>query len=278
MKFKVSVIQLDCVIGDVDANLAKIERYAELAKTQDAKFAVFPELGTTGYFVGDRLNDLAETVPGKTTEKLGKIAKKTDLYLLGGMIERGEKGELFNSLVMLSPEGKLVANYHKVHMFSVEKEMFTPGDKGVIVDTEFGRVALTVCYDLVFPEYVRSLALQGTQLILNGTDWITNQSQTTLGWNGEVVSRMAATRALENGIHLAMANRVGVEDGWKSLGHSCICAPSGGFLGRIEDGEGIVTAEMDLQSEVWEEWRKVATYIPDRRVNLYKELEKGTNL
>jgi len=274
MDIKVSVIQLDCILGNVEENLQKIERYVNLAKVQGSNFVVFPEMGTTGYFLGDRINKLAETIPGKTTERLGKIAKESKLYLIGGMIERGKNGELYNSLVMLSPEGKIFANYHKVHMFSVEKEMFTPGDDAVIVDTEYGRVALTVCYDLVFPEYIRSLALQGTQLILNGTDWITNQWQTNMGWNGEVVSHMAATRALENGIHLAMADRVGVEEGWLSLGHSCICAPSGGFLARIDDGEGMVTATIELVSGKWDEWRKVATYIPDRRVDLYREIEK----
>lgn len=272
MDVKVSVIQMDCVVGDVEANLEKIERYVELASSQGANFVIFPELGTTGYFVGDRLQELAETVPGPTTERLGEMARRNNLYLLGGMIEEGEEGTLHNSLVMLSPNGELVASYHKCHMFSVEKQFFTPGDEGVVVDTEFGRVGLTVCYDLVFPEYVRGLVLQGAQLILNGTDWITDEWQSGLGWSGEVTSHMAATRALENGIHLAMANRVGYEEGWRSLGHSCICAPSGTFLARIEDGEGIATATVQLEADHWDKWREIATYLPDRRLDLYQQL------
>jgi predicted amidohydrolase len=273
MDVKVSVIQMDCVLGNVEANLDKIERFVALAGAQGANFVVFPELGTTGYFVGDRLQELAEPVPGPTTERLGEMARRQNLYLLGGMIEKGEDGNLYNALVMLSPAGELVASYHKCHMFSVEKEFFTPGDQGVVVDTEFGRIGLTVCYDLVFPEYVRGLVLQGAQLILNGTDWITDEWQAGMGWSGEVTSHMAATRALENGIHLAMANRVGYEEGWRSLGHSCICAPSGTFLGRIEEGEGIASATVQLDAEHWDKWREIATYLPDRRVDLYQRLQ-----
>jgi predicted amidohydrolase len=272
MDATISVIQLDSVLGDVEANLQKISHFVDLAGAQGANFVVFPELGTTGYFVGDRLADLAEPVPGPTTERLGEMARRNNLYLLGGMIEKGQGDALHNSLVMLSPAGELVASYHKCHMFSVERNFFTPGDDGVVVDTEFGRVGLTVCYDLVFPEYIRGLVLQGARLILNGTDWITDAWQTGMGWSGKVVSQMAATRALENGVHIAMADRTGVEAGWRSLGHSCICAPSGAFLARIEDGEGMTTATVQLESDEWDKWREIATYLPDRRVDLYQRL------
>jgi predicted amidohydrolase len=190
------------------------------------------------------------------------------------MIERGSGGRLYNTLVMLAPSGELAGSYRKCHMFSVERNFFTPGDKGAVYDTDFGRIALTVCYDLVFPEYIRSLVLQGAELILNGTDWITDEWQTGKGWSGEVASRLAATRALENTVHVAMANRVGVEAGWKSLGHSCVCAPSGAFLARIEEGEGIATATVELDSPEWEKWRSIATYLPDRRLDLYERLQQ----
>jgi predicted amidohydrolase len=260
------------VVGDVEANLAKIERFVATAGAQGANFVIVPELGTTGYFVGDRLEALAEPVPGPTTGRLGEMARANNTYLLCGMIERGPGGRLYNALVMLSPAGDVAGSYRKCHMFSVEKQFFTPGDASAVYDTEFGRVALTVCYDLVFPEYIRSLVLQGAELILNGTDWITDAWQTGKGWGGEVVSHLAATRALENTVHVAMANRVGVEAGWKSLGHSCICAPSGSFLARIEEGEGIASATVELDSPEWAKWRSIATYLPDRRLDLYARL------
>lgn len=272
MGVKIAVVQLDCVIGDIEANLNKIERFVASAAMDNVNFVVVPELGTTGYFVGDRLNELAEPIPGPTTARLGAIARKYNTYLVSGMIERAEDGRLYNASVMLSPKGELAGSYRKCHLFAAEKAFFAMGDRAAVFDTEFGRVALTICYDLVFPEYIRSLVLQGAQLILNSTDWITDAWQTSKGWGGDVVSHLAATRALENTVHVAMADRVGVEEGWESLGHSCICAPSGGFLARIEKGEGIAMATAELDSPEWEKWRSIATYLPDRRVDFYAQL------
>lgn len=274
MDVKIAVVQLDCVLGDVEANLGKIERFVASAAAEGVNFVVVPELGTTGYFVGERLNELAEPIPGPTTERLGAMARAHNTYIVSGMIERAGDGQLYNASVLLSPQGQLVGRYRKCHLFSAEKQFFSNGDQAAIFNTEFGRVALTICYDLVFPEYIRSLVLQGAQLILNSTDWITDAWQTSKGWGGQVVSHLAATRALENTIHVAMADRVGLEAGWKSLGHSCICAPSGGFLARIEEGEGIAVGTAELDSPEWEKWRSIATYLPDRRVDFYARLQR----
>jgi predicted amidohydrolase len=274
MQVKIGVVQLDCVLGDLDANLNKIERFCAVAAADKVNFCVVPELGTTGYFVGERLDELAEEIPGPTTERLGAIARRHNLYLVSGMIERADDGRLYNASVMLTPQGQLAGQYRKCHLFSAEKEFFANGDRAAVYDTEFGRVALTICYDLIFPEYIRSLVLQGAQLILNSTDWITDAWQTGKGWGGQVVSHLAATRALENVVHVAMADRVGVEAGWKSLGHSCICAPSGGFVARLEEGEGIAIGTVELDSPEWDKWRTLATYLPDRRVDLYARIER----
>jgi predicted amidohydrolase len=274
MSLKIAVVQLDCVLGDVNANLDKMARFTAAGAAQGANIVIFPELGTTGYFVGDKLNELAETIPGSSTDRLGEVARANGAYIMTGMIEKTDGDRLFNAAVLISPQGEVIGHYRKCHLFSAEKEFFATGDKAEVIDTEFGRVALTVCYDLVFPEYIRSLVLKGARLILNSTDWITNPWQTSKGWGGEVVSHLAATRALENTIHVAMADRAGVEEGWKSLGHSCVCAPSGGFLARIEEGEGMAVAEVNLDDPEWDTWRTIATYLPDRRMDLYEKIER----
>jgi predicted amidohydrolase len=274
MDARIAVVQLDCVVGNVQANLTKIQHYVAAAAAQGSNFVVVPEAATTGYFLGERLSELAESIPGPTTEMLGAFARAGNTYVVCGMLERAKDGKLFNSSVLLSPSGKLVGSYRKCHMFSVEKRLFTCGDQACLLDTEFGRVALTICYDLVFPEYIRSLVLKGAQLIFNSTDWITDPWQTSMGWSGEVVSHLAATRALENTVHVAMADRAGMEEGWRSLGHSCVCAPSGGFLARIEQGEGLAIGTASLGSPEWEKWRGIATYLPDRRLELYALLQQ----
>lgn len=276
MQTKIAVVNYDSILGDVDANLEKMERYAASAASQGAGLIIFPETGTTGYFIGEKIAQLAEEVPGPTTKRLGSVAHDFNLYLVTGMVEKAG-GRYYNSSVMLSPEGKLVGHYRKIHLFSAEKAVFDSGSQATLVKTDFGLVGMTICYDMVFPEYIRSLRLRGADLIVNSTDWITNDWQTGKGWGGEVVSHMAATRALENTMHVAMGSRVGLEEGWKSLGHSCVCAPSGGFVARIEDGEGMVVGTVELDSPEWETWRSVATYLPDRQLDVYDQIypERG---
>ncbi len=264
--FRVAVAQMDCVLGDVEANVAKIEGLAH-----GADLVVFPECATTGYFLGERARDLAETVPGPTTDRLETLAKRNNAYLLVGIVERERGGDrLFDSAAFISPSRGLLACYRKVHLFAGEKAIFSPGDSSAVLDTDLGRIGLTICYDLMFPEYVRSLALDGAQVILNCTDWITDDWQTrTMGWTGTTTSALAATRALENGVYVAMANRVGEEMGWRSLGCSCVAAPSGAFLCRLGEDEGVGSASVVLESPDLTRWRSIATYLADRRPELY---------
>jgi predicted amidohydrolase len=271
-RLKLAVVQMDCVPGDVAANLARAEALLAAAAAQGAHLAVLPELCTTGYFIGERLAELAEPVPGPTTERLGAVAARHGLYVAAGIAERGEDG-FYDSAALIGADGRLLGCYRKVHLFAAEKQFFRSGERPALFDTPYGRVALTICYDLVFPEYIRALVLRGAQLILNCTDWITNEWQTGKGWSGEVVSRLAATRALENTVHVAMANRTGVEAGWRSLGYSCIAAPSGGFLARIEEGEGMAIATVALDDPDWQAWRAIASYLQDRRTDLYARLD-----
>jgi predicted amidohydrolase len=273
---KLAVVQMDCRAGDVAANLAEAERLIGAAAAQGANFAVLPEMCTTGYFVGERLSTLAEPIPGPTTERLQALAAQHHLYLVAGMPERGEGGT-YNSSVLVSPHTGLVGKYRKVHLFSTEKQHFRSGDAPALYHTEFGRVALTICYDLIFPEYIRCLVLRGAQVIVNSTNWITNEWQTSRGWNGRVIRALASTRALENTVHVAMADRVGIEAGWQCLGHSCIAAPSGALLGQLEDGVGVAGATIALQDKGWDEWRTIAAYLQDRRTELYERLQAEPN-
>jgi 5-aminopentanamidase len=267
VSFRVAVAQMDCTLGETEPNVRKIERFAS-----GADLVIFPECATTGYFVGERAQAVAETVPGPTTERLAALARRTNAHLMVGIVEREKGGErLFDSAVLISPRGGLLACYRKVHLFAGEKALFTPGAQPMVVDTELGRVGLTICYDLMFPEYIRSLVLDGAQVILNSTDWITDEWQSrTMGWGGETTSALAAIRALENGVYVAMANRVGTELGWKSIGYSCVAAPTGAFLVRMGEEEGVQGADVDPDTPDLARWKSIATYLTDRRPELYK--------
>lgn len=269
MASRVAVAQMDCTLGDVDANLRKIRKLTKDAVDQGAGLVIFPELCTTGYFVADKLSQLAEPVPGPTTDTLVQIAKDHDAWLVVGMAEAGDDGKHYNVSVLVSPGG-LVGCYRKVHLFDSEKAAYALGDQQALFDTPFGKVALTICYDLLFPEYIRSLVLAGADLVINSTNWITDDFQRDVwGWNGKNTLALAATRALENTVHVAMAARVGQELHFTSVGHSCVARPSGDVSALITTEEGVAVADVVTKSADLDRWRSIATYLKDRRTDLY---------
>ncbi|MEQ8897258.1 MAG: carbon-nitrogen hydrolase family protein [Roseovarius sp.] len=266
---KVSVAQMHCVPGDVEANLGIIEKLVALAAQEGAKLIVLPEMATTGYFISDRLNELAEEEDGPTSRRLGEIAKRHGAYLVVGAPIR-EEGKFFDAQLMFSAEGERIATYRKAHLFSAEREWFSAGDTPLVVGTPIGRIGLTVCYDLIFPEYVRKLTDMGADLIINSTNWITNEFQRQRwGWDAPTVTALAKTRALENGVWLAMSCCVGPEWEFDSIGHSCIVAPSGKVVASLGRSIGTATHEAVFQEEDLDRWRALATYRADRRPELY---------
>ena len=268
-----AVVQMDCATGDTETNLATVARFARAAADQRADLVVFPECATTGYFLGERLADLAEPPDGPTAERLGEIARENALTMaVGAYTQRG--GGVYNSQLLFGPEGECLAVYDKAHLFASEREVCRLGARACVAETALGRVGMTVCYDFIFPDYVRHLADRGADLIVNSTNWIGDAYQReTWGWTGPVTQALAATRALENGTFVAMANRVGQEEAapglsFTSLGHSCIAGPSGRILAALTEGEGLAVARVRIAQEDLDRWRAIATYRADRRPEL----------
>lgn len=269
IKLKLAVVQMDCSVGAVAPNLQKIERFAQSAGAQNVDLAIFPECATTGYFISDDLADLAEPTDGPTDRKLSEIAAKAGIHLAVGTVV-ADGGKFYNAQVMFSPKGERLATYYKAHLFSAERLSYALGDTPTVVDTNLGRIGMTICYDMIFPDYFRTLVNHGAEIIINSTNWIGDAYQQDVwGWSGVTTQGMAATRALENGVVVAMANRTGTEMGFDSLGHSCIIAPSGHILASIPNGEDIAIADMDFKADDLEKWRSIATYRQDRRPELY---------
>ena len=270
-----AVAQMDCATGDTERNLATVARLAREAAAQRADLVVFPECATTGYFLGDRLADLAEPVDGPTAARLAAIARQNALTMAVGTYTR-QGGGIYDSQLLFGPDGACLAVYDKAHLFAGERESCRAGDRICVADTALGKVGMTVCYDFIFADYVRRLGDLGAELIVNSTNWIADAyQQETWGWSGPVTQGLAATRALENGTFVAMANRVGVEElapglSFTSLGHSCIAGPSGRILASLTDGEGLAVARIDIAQEDLDRWRAIATYREDRRPELCK--------
>jgi predicted amidohydrolase len=274
MKIAIAVAQMDCVAGDVAANVARIADLAAAARGLGAELVVFPECATTGYFLGDRLAELAEPPDGETARRLAAVARENAVHLAVGAYTRDE-GAVRNSQLLFAPDGRLLALYHKAHLFASERVACRPGDRPMVVETALGRLGLTICYDLIFPDYARRLVELGAEIVINSTNWIADAYQREVwGWTGPTAQSLAAVRALENGVVLAMADRVGREAlgedlVFDSLGHSTIAGPSGRILASVPSGEGVAVARIDCAEADLARWRGAATYRADRRPELY---------
>jgi predicted amidohydrolase len=254
-----------------DANLEKAIALTRAAAAQAADIVLLPETFTTGYDVGNRLPSVAEPVPGPTTDRLCSVAEELGVYLYGSIIERSGDA-CHNTGVFVAPAGGLLTAYRKVHLFADEKTMFAPGERAGIVETPLGTFGLTICMDLLFPEYVRGLVLSGAEYILNSTDWLRWGALDEWEWCSEQPRALARIRALENTVGLAMACQWGTEGEFTKFGHSCIVSPSGRILAGIEGGEGVVVHDLSMASV--ESWRRIATYLKDRKdhLELYRSL------
>lgn len=275
IKASIAVAQMDCVVGETEPNLNKIAHFAGLAKYLGAGLVIIPECATTGYFIGDRITTLADVPDGPTTRRLASIAHENAITLICGMFTQ-EHGVFRNSQKVFGPDGALLATYHKAHLFASERTQYAAGDQPMVVDTPLGRLGLTICYDLIFPHYVRKLVEMGAEIIVNSTDWINDPYQRDVwGWNAERVQGLASTRALENVVPLAMACRTGRESAapglaFDSTGPSCVVSPSGKFIARLDAGEGVVVGRIDIPAEEMDRWTSIATYRIDRRPDLYR--------
>lgn len=262
---RVAVAQINSVAAQVDANLAKVEALMRAAASLDAQLIVVPETFSTGYDIADILPDVAESIPGHTTDVIAKLAQEFKIYFYGSLIEQNDN-RYYNTGIFISPGGEILARYRKIHLFSTEKELFTPGDEPVIVKTPIGTFGMTICMDLLFPEYIRGLVLNGADYILNTTDWLRYGPLDKWQWQYKQPRALACTRALENTVCLAMACQWGQEGEFVKFGHSCIVSPSGHILAGIEEGEGVVVQRLSIEGV--ETWRQVATYLEDRKQHL----------
>jgi predicted amidohydrolase len=257
-------------VGDKNYNLGKIKRYIKQAKKKHAELIVFPELALTGYTCRDLVYELAEPIPGPSVHQLEAIAKKENMYIILGMLEKSNKAQavLYNTAVLISPEG-FIGRYQKMHLptHSVfeEKRYFRGGYQTPIFDTSMGKLGLIICYDVFFPEITRLLRLKGAQLVI----CISASPSVRRGFF-EVLTK---ARALENTVFLAYVNLVGIEDGLQFWGGSRMIGPSGRILAQAKyDEEDMVVTNID-----YSDMDRIGVFVPmlrDLRPELYDSLKE----
>lgn len=264
---KAGFVQFDPIFGDVRKN---IESAAQLIEPIDADLVVLPELFNTGYLFTSKqeAEDLAEEIPaGKTTLALCEIARNKNVYIVGGLAEKAAGG-VYNSAVIVSPQG-YIGTYRKVHLFNEETLWFTPGDGGLeIYDIGLCKVGVMICFDWIFPEAMRTLALKGAEVICHPANLVLPFCQDAM-----------ITRCLENRVFAVTANRTGSEHrGGKSFyytGRSQIIGPTANIMcrGTADRQEtGVVKIEVSLARN-----KRINAFndlFADRRTGFYGELTK----
>jgi len=275
-KVIVSAVQMRTKWLDVKENFDYIKNSIAKAKNEEnADLIVFPELSNTGYIkerdkkFGRQFIKFAEKIPGPSTEELGKQAKKYGVYLVVGLAEQHPEipGMLYNAAVLINPKGELVGVHHKMHIPGEEKHYFMPGSTCDTYKTDIGNIGMSICYDGQFPEFTRSLALKGAEILC-------------MIWNmpsfsnpPELLEHITATRAAENRMFAVSCNCLGVQGKIDFFGHSVISDPVGNFLATAGTKETIISAT--LKEEVLLEERIQQPVFRDRRPDMYSYLLKG---
>jgi 5-aminopentanamidase len=261
--FKLAVVQSTFEPEKVDPNIEKMEKLTEscVQEYPNIPMILFPELSSTGYFLSSSLRKVAQTNDGYSFQKLSALAKKHKIHIVYGYVEQGDPGNIYNSVQLIDPNGKSLANYRKIHLTPLEKDYFQAGDKSVVVDTSLGRIGLMICWDLAFPELARLLAVEGAELLLAPSAWEDPFNKPYLNFG--------MARAIDNTVFLASSNHIGSSSSLEFFGQSSIYGPDGEVLSRAEAyKDEIITADIlkDSRQKLKDEFFSM---LEERRLDIY---------
>ena len=274
--------------GYADANLSVIEQRVAEAARRGARLVLLQELHNGAYFCQHEdvcEFDLAEPIPGPSTERLGRLAREHGVVLVSSLFERRAAGLYHNTAVAFETDGSVAGKYRKMHIPDdpgfYEKFYFTPGDIGFEpIDTSVGRLGVLVCWDQWYPEGARLMALAGAELLLYptaiGWDPDDDQAEKTRQRDAWILSHRG--HAVANGLPVLSCNRVGHEpspmnaSGIDFWGSSHVLGPQGEFLAEAGGDPEILMAEVDLQRS--EHVRRIWPFLRDRRIDAYGDLLK----
>jgi N-carbamoylputrescine amidase len=283
LPFTLGLIQMQMVTGNPDANLKHACDLLEDAGKQGVQIACLPELFKSEYFCQTHdpaIFDLAETIPGPSTDALCPIAKKYNMVIVASLFEKRAPGIYHNTAVVIDADGSIVGLYRKMHIphdpLFYEKYYFTPGDTGFkAFDTKYARIGVLVCWDQWFPEGARLTALQGAQVLFYPT---------AIGWHPYEKAEFGAAQldawqtaqrahAIANGLYVAAVNRVGFEktpgtDGLEFWGHSFIADPFGRKLAEGDDKTETLL-KVTCEPKEAEQVRRWWPFLRDRRIDAY---------
>jgi N-carbamoylputrescine amidase len=276
--------------GSRDANLDAIEAGLREAASAGAQLVLLQELHNGPYFCQRECVDefdLAETIPGPGTERLGRLAAELKLVVVASIFEKRAAGLYHNTAVVFDRSAAIAGKYRKMHIPDdpafYEKFYFTPGDMGFEpIDTSVGRLGVLVCWDQWYPEAARLMALSGAQLLLYPTaiGWDPNDEQAEKDRQREAWVTVQRGHAIANGLPLLACNRTGYEAdpsgvgaGIRFWGSSFVAGPQGEFLAKAgAEGRELLVVDIDLERS--EHVRRIWPFLRDRRIDAYADLLK----
>lgn len=271
----IAVAQMKPKLGEMEENLVKMsEMVRAISSKQPVDLIVFPELVTSGYELGVRFTELAQRVPGPTVNLMAQRANENGVYIAFGMVTK-EKVEsvLYNSAVLVGPEGELVEQYNKVHLRGEERMAFREGYKMPVVETEIGTIGMMLGYDLAYPEVARSMSLDGAEIILSMANW---EAAHIDEWK-----TYARSRAYENSVYIVATNRVGEDVTLTFGGDSMVVGPRGDIYATLADQtdpdtgapmEGYAIAKIDLDQV--RKYREEFQFMQTRQPTTYRTVVK----
>ena len=278
----VALVQMSCV-ADVKANFTKAQNLIRDAAKKGAQIVCLQELFTSLYFCQTEdaaLFDLAEAIPGATTESLQSLARELGVVIVASLFEKRAPGVFHNTTAVIDADGAYLGKYRKMHIPDdpsyLEKFYFTPGDLGYkVFETKFAKLGVLICWDQWYPEAARLTALKGAEIIVYPTaiGWL-DADKPALGkkqyeaWRGIQVGH-----AIANGVFVVSPNRVGREQNIEFWGGSFVADPFGEILYQApHDAEAVQVVSCDLsQIEIT---RRGWPFLRDRRIDSYDNILK----
>ena len=259
---KVICIQMDMLLGKPEENFTHAEHLIEEAAKQGADVLVLPETWNTGFFPKEGLQDLCDRDGSRTQAVIGALAAQYGVNIVAGSISNLRHGKVYNTAMVFDRAGKCAASYDKTHLFTPlgEDRYYTPGSSLCRFTLDGVNCGLITCYDIRFPEFARSLALQGLDMLFVVAQWPALRIAH--------LDTLTKARAIENQIFLCCCNGCGAANETVFGGHSAVIDPWGQELAKAGEGEQILVADADLSQ--LQNIRASIHVFRDRREELYR--------
>ena len=287
MKLKVGIIQQHNT-ADIDQNKKRLADKCRQLAEKGARLIVLQELHNSLYFCQTEnvdLFDLAETIPGPSTEFFGQLARELGVVIVTSLFEKRAAGLYHNTAVVMESDGSIAGKYRKMHIPDdpayYEKFYFTPGDLGFHpIDTSVGRLGVLVCWDQWYPEAARLMALQGAEMLIYPTaiGYESSDTKEEQERQREAWTTVQRGHAVANGLSVITVNRVGFEPdpshqtgGIQFWGSSFVAGPQGELVfraGNDDECEQVVEIDLDRSEQVRRWW----PFLRDRRIDKYEDI------